>query len=143
MHDFVGLWRPFLWAVHMHPVSFRYEFLCALVSEKPQVSKRRFAAEVTIIIADFVLQDSAEPAAHGRSATKPFLCSYRRQECFLHQILRDIGLAYPLKCTSVKNVAMFIDPSRRVICGNRRILFDICFTNSSRNSFGLKRHAAN
>src|SRR5262249_47590428 len=108
MHDLVGIRSPFLGAVHMDPVSLRNEFLCAFVAEKFQIGERRFAAEFAIIITDFVLQDSAEPTAYGRSATKPVLCSYCRQECFLHQVLRNVGLAHPLKRIPIKNVTMFI-----------------------------------
>src|SRR5206468_5694114 len=91
MHHFIWLRFPFLRAVHVHPISLRYEFFRAFVVEKFEIRERGFASTFSVIVADFVLQDSAEPTAHGGPATKPFLCSYCREEGFLHQVLCDIG----------------------------------------------------
>src|SRR5262249_27428856 len=97
MHDFVGFRFPFLWAIHVHPISFRDKFLWVFVLEKFQIGKRSFASAFAVIIADFVLQNSAKPTAHSRSAAKPILRSHCCEECLLNQVLRDVGSAHTLE----------------------------------------------
>src|SRR5262249_943799 len=111
MYYFIGFRFPFLRAVHVHPIAFRHEFLLVFVRQKFQVGERSFASTFPIIIADFVLQDSAEPTAHRRSPTKAIICSHCREECLLNQVLRDVGLTYSFEGIAVENVTVFIDPA--------------------------------
>ena len=111
MHHFIWFRFPFLWAVHVHPVSFRHEFLRAFVVEKFQVGERRFASTFSVVVADFVLQDSAKPTAHCRSPAKTVMCSHPGKERLLNQVLCDVGLAYTLEGIAIENVSMLIDPA--------------------------------
>src|SRR5438874_13321476 len=143
MHYFVGFRFPFLWAVHVHPITLRYEFLRAFVVEKFQVGERGFASTFSVIVADFVLQYSAKPTAHCRSPAKTVNRPHRGKERLLNQVLCDLGLAHTFKRIAVENVTVFIDPAFGIGsgCGGCTALRDGFRLVTSDNS-RLKRHAA-
>src|SRR5881396_2129289 len=143
MHYFVGFRLPFLRAVHVHPISLRYEFLCAFVVEKFQIGERGFASTFPVVVADLVLQDSAKPTAHGRSPAKTVNRPHRGKERLLNQVLCDVRLAYTLEGVAVENVTMLIDPAFGIGsgCGGCTALRDGFRLVTSDNS-RLKRHAA-
>ena len=89
MHHFVGLRSPLLGACHVHPESFRDELLRAFIGEKFEIGKGSLASELSVIITEFVLQDSAKPAADGRLAGKPVAGPHRSQKRVLDQVLSD------------------------------------------------------
>src|SRR5207247_8650728 len=142
MHYFVGFRFPFLGAVHVHPISLRYEFVRAFVREKFEIRERGFASTFSVVVADFVLQDSAKPTAHCRSPAKTVNRPHRGKERLLNQVLRDVGLAYTLEGVAIENVPMLIDPARRIArgCGRSTALNDDFRLVTSDNS-RLKRHA--
>src|SRR5206468_7122983 len=122
-------------AVHVHPISLGDEFLRAFVVEKFQIGERSFASTFPVIVADLVLQDSAEPAAHGRSSTKTVNRPHRGKESLLNQVLCDVGLAYALEGVAIENVLMLIYPARRIArSGRRRLRMDIWVGNSTGSS---------
>src|SRR2546430_11941283 len=128
MHYFVGFRFPFLRAVHVHPISLGYEFVRAFVVEKFQVGERRFASTFPVIVADFVLQDSAKPTAHCRSPAKTLMRAHRGKERLLNQVLCDVGLAYTLEGVAIENVTVFIDPAfgiARSNCRRRSVSRDV------------------
>src|SRR5713101_3050280 len=117
MHYFVGFRFPFLRAVHVHPISLGYEFVLAFVREKFEIRERGFASTFPVIVADLVLQDSAEPTAHGRSSTKTVNRPHRGKERLLNQVLCDVRLAYTLEGVAIENVPMLIDTTLGVRSG--------------------------
>src|SRR5438552_814508 len=143
MHHFVGFRFPFLRAVHVHPISLGYEFVRAFVREKFEIRERGFASTFSVVVADFVLQDSAKPTAHCRSPAKTVNRPHRGKERLLNQVLCDVGLAYTLEGVAIENVPMLIDPARRIGsgCGGCTALRDGFRLVTSDNS-RLKRHAA-
>src|SRR5262245_5492828 len=139
MHHFVGFRFPFLRTVHVHPVAFRHEFLCAFVRQKFQVGERGFASTLPVVIANLVFQDSAKPTAHCRTSAKTLMRANRGQECLLNEVLSDLGLAYTLKSIAIENVPMLIDPARGIICrGRGQLRLDIWLADATSNSSGLK-----
>jgi len=139
MHHFVGFRLPFFGPVHVHPIAFRHEFLCAFVRQKFQVSERGFASPLPVVIADFVLQDSAKPAPHRRTAAKSLMRAHRGQECLLHEVLSDLGFAYTLKSIAIENIPMLIDPARGISCrGRGQLRLDIWLANATNSSPGPK-----
>src|SRR5206468_12737503 len=139
MHHFIGFRLPFLRAVHVHPISLGYEFVRAFVGEKFEIRERRFAPTFSVIVADFVLQDSAKPAAHGRSPAKTVNRPHRGKERLLNQVLCDVRLAYTLEGVAIENVPMLIDPARRIARSGRGPLWlDIWLANPTSSSPGEK-----
>src|SRR5262249_35673630 len=122
VHDFGGFRSPFFRAVHVHPVPFLDKFLFRFIGEKFQVSERGFAYTFPVVVADFVLQDSAEPTADCRSTTKTVMRAHSGKECLLNEVLCDVGLADTFERVAIKNVAMLIDPTRWIIRSRARLM---------------------
>src|SRR5947207_15586108 len=106
---------------------------------KVQVGERRFAATFPIVVADFVLQDSAKPTAHCRSPAKAVNRPHRGKERLLNQVLCDVGLAYTFEGVAIENVPMIIDPAERIArSGRGQLRLDIGLANSTCSSSGEK-----
>src|SRR4051794_27304938 len=139
MHYFIWLWFPFPWTVHVHPISLRHEFLRAFIVQKFQVRERGFASAFPVVVAGFVLQDSAKPTAHCRSPAKTVNRPHRGKERLLNQVLCDVGLAYTFEGVAIENVPMIIDPAGRIArSGRGQFRLDIWLANSTSSSPGEK-----
>jgi hypothetical protein len=64
MSDLIRLGPLFLWTSHVDPETFGHKSIGMLVLEKLQVSEGSFATGFAKMVAEFVLEDSAEPAAY-------------------------------------------------------------------------------
>src|SRR6516165_2703020 len=115
---------PELGAIHYHfgfgfplertgfviPKTLWDELMGQFVSEKLEIGKAGLTTQLSKVVADLVLQDTAQPAPFGRSAAKVIRSSDRGKKRFLDKIFCDLRSPHPKESVPVKAITMFLNP---------------------------------
>jgi len=93
------------------------ELMGQFVSEKLEIGKAGLTTQLSKIVADLVLQDTAKPAPFRRFASKVTRGPDRDEECFLDKIFCDLRSPHPKESVPVKAITMFLNPSLWISAG--------------------------
>src|SRR5262249_17175329 len=76
-----------------------------------QITKIRLSSKLPEMIADFIFQNPADPAALGGSSSETLIYTNRRAERLLHKVFGHLRMPNAQQSISIETVAVVVDPA--------------------------------